>query len=282
MSAKPEGAPYLPFEGGRFRLAMGLMPLAPGGWIEIAEPRNVTALLTPLAPSDALVQAGPETAGTLTVVWMPPGANTPATIERDVDDWMRGVGAERREANVRADVRTLRVAWGETRAVIYASQGDLRFALDAIVRFSLTQREALALEATMKSTWASIEADAALTHALTPRDRKRQRHVNEMTEVATRMRMGWLRVSRSLEQLDPALADPSRRLFAELASARSLYDHVEMLEDSIQFAFEHYEISNTRLIDMKLVRQERIDSLVGYGLVIMLLIIQIGLMLRGM
>lgn len=35
MSAKPEGAPYLPFEGGRFRLAMGLMPLAPGGWIEI-------------------------------------------------------------------------------------------------------------------------------------------------------------------------------------------------------------------------------------------------------
>ena len=34
-TAEPEGAPYLPFEGGRFRLAMGLMPLAPGGWIEI-------------------------------------------------------------------------------------------------------------------------------------------------------------------------------------------------------------------------------------------------------
>ena len=34
-SAEPEGAPYLPFEGGRFRLAMGLMPLAPGDWLEI-------------------------------------------------------------------------------------------------------------------------------------------------------------------------------------------------------------------------------------------------------
>lgn len=34
-AAEPEGAPYLPFEGGQFRLAMGLMPLAPGGWIEI-------------------------------------------------------------------------------------------------------------------------------------------------------------------------------------------------------------------------------------------------------
>ena len=34
-SAEPAGAPYLPFEGGRFRLAMGLMPLAPANWLEI-------------------------------------------------------------------------------------------------------------------------------------------------------------------------------------------------------------------------------------------------------
>ena len=34
-SAEPERAPYLPFEGGRFRLAMGLRPLAADGWIEI-------------------------------------------------------------------------------------------------------------------------------------------------------------------------------------------------------------------------------------------------------
>lgn len=250
--------------------------------IEIAEPRNVTALLIPLAPSDALAQAGPQTAGALTVVWMPPGANTPATIERDVDEWMRGAGAERKEANVRADVRTLRVVWGGSRAVIYANQGDIRFALDAILRFALAQREALALEAAMKSTWVSLEADTALTQALMPSDRERRRHVHEMMEVATRMKIAWLRVSRSLEQLDPALADPSKRIFAELIAAVSLFDQVEMLEDSIQFAFEHYEISNTRLIDMKLVRQERIDSVVGYGLVVMLLIIQIWLMTRGM
>ena len=34
-SVEPEGAPYLPFEDGRFRLAMGLMPLAPVDWLEI-------------------------------------------------------------------------------------------------------------------------------------------------------------------------------------------------------------------------------------------------------
>lgn len=34
-SAELSGAPYLPFEGGRFRLAMGLMPLAPAEWLEM-------------------------------------------------------------------------------------------------------------------------------------------------------------------------------------------------------------------------------------------------------
>lgn len=250
--------------------------------VEIREPRNVTALLTPLAPSDALAQAGPQAADALTVVWLPPGANAPETIERDVDEWMRAAGAQRKEVSARADVRTVRVVWGSSRAAIYANQGDLRFALDAIVRFNVTQREALALEATMRSTWALIEADAALTHALTPRDRKRQPHINEMTQVVTRMKMAWLRVSRSLEQLDPALADPSKRIFAELIAAVSLFDQVEMLEDSVQFALDHYEIINTRLIDMTLVRQERIESIVGYGLVIMLLLVQIGMMSRGM
>lgn len=250
--------------------------------IEIAEPRNVTALLIPLPPSDALAQGDLGPAGALTVVWMPPGANTPATIERDVDEWMRGAGTERKEANARADVRTVRALWGKRRAVIYASEGDLRHALDAVLRFSVARREALALEATMKSTWASIEADAELTHALTPRDRKRQPHINEMTQVVTRMKIAWLRVHRSLEQLDPALADPSKRLFAELVAAVSLFDQVETLEAQVQFALDHYEIINTRLIDMSLVRQERIESIVGYGLVIMLLLVQIWMMTRGM
>jgi len=35
MSADGDGAPYLPFEGGRFRLALGLMPLPWSQWLEI-------------------------------------------------------------------------------------------------------------------------------------------------------------------------------------------------------------------------------------------------------
>jgi dimethylamine monooxygenase subunit A len=34
MSTKDTAAPYLPFDGGRFRLMMGLMPLSPAEWID--------------------------------------------------------------------------------------------------------------------------------------------------------------------------------------------------------------------------------------------------------
>jgi Haem-dependent oxidative N-demethylase, alpha subunit-like len=51
-SADGGGAPYLPFEGGRFRLAMGLMKLAPAAWIEIND-----RLAADLAAKRALLAA---------------------------------------------------------------------------------------------------------------------------------------------------------------------------------------------------------------------------------
>ena len=233
--------------------------------IEIAEPRRRHGPVGAIGRVGCASRAEPETAGALTVVWLPPGVKSPATIERDADEWIRAGGARRKEANVRADVRTVRVMWDESRALIYASPGDIRFALDAIVRFSLVQREAVALEATMKSAWASIEADSALTHAVTRRQQRQQRHVNEMTEIAMHMKAAWLRVTNSLEQLDPTLAEPSKRVFAELVSAGALYDRMEMLEGPIQFALDQYELANTRLIEAHLAYKERVNAVVGYG-----------------
>ena len=246
--------------------------------IEIAEPRNVMALLIPLPLSDALGQTSSQTDGILTVVWVPPSVDRASTVQREADEWMRQAGEKRKETRVRADVRTLRVVWDESRALIYASISDIRYALDAIVQFSVAQKEARALEMTMKSAWASIEADAGLTHAVTARQQKRQRHVNEMTEIATRMKVAWLRISRSLEQLDPTIPAPSKRLFAELVSAASLFDRLEMLEDPVQFALDHYEISNTRLIETGLARTERYSSIFGYGIIIVLLLVQLAIM----
>src|SRR5260370_1632076 len=52
MSADGDGAPSLPFEGGRFRLAMGLMPLPSAEWIEIDDRFSAD-----LAAKHALLQA---------------------------------------------------------------------------------------------------------------------------------------------------------------------------------------------------------------------------------
>ena len=92
------------------------------------------------------------------------------------------------------------------------------------------------------------------------------------------MKVAWLRISRSLEQLDPTIPAPSKRLFAELVSAASLFDRVEMLEDPVQFALDHYEISNTRLIETGLARTERYSSIFGYGIIIVLLLVQLAIM----
>jgi len=247
--------------------------------IEIAEPRNVTALLTPLALSVALRQTAPQIDGTTIVVWMPPSVDRASTVEREADEWMRGAGEKRKEAMVRADVRTVRVVWDEGRAVIYASQRDIHSALDAIVRFSIVQKEALALEAAVKSEWPSIEANVDLTHAVTRRDQRRQRHINEITESAARRKIAWLRVSRSIEQLDPTLAEPSKRLFAELVSGASLYDRMEMLDDSIQYALDQYELANARLTESSHARKELVHSIIGYVAIILLLLAQLWLMM---
>src|SRR5258708_33968448 len=52
MRADGDGAPSLPFEGGRFRLAMGLMPLPSAEWIEIDHRFSAD-----LAAKHALLQA---------------------------------------------------------------------------------------------------------------------------------------------------------------------------------------------------------------------------------
>ena len=78
------------------------------------------------------------------------------------------------------------------------------------------------------------------------------------------MKVDWLRITNSLEQLDPTLAEASKRLFAELVSGAALYDRMEMLEDPIQFAMDQYELANTRLIEANLAYKERINAIVGY------------------
>lgn len=234
--------------------------------IVVREPRNVSAVVTPIDPKEALALRAPEDDGSLDVIWIPPGANEPANIDLQAEAWIDNGATALRHTAIRAGIRTVRVFWHDARVLLYANAEQLEDALDAVVRFTVTEREAATLEAAVNSIWASIDEDASLTHAGASRQQKRQQHVNEMTELATRLKIIRLRVETAIEQLDPRLAESSKRLYAELTMAAALHDRLDKLDGPVQFALDHYELANTRLIDARTLSKERAHALTGHVL----------------
>ena len=136
-------------------------------------------------------------------------------------------------------------------------------AIDAVLRFTIAERQTRALERQMTEMWSTINEHKSLVHAVKPRHQRFQNTVNTMTERATLMMAASLRLATALEQLDPALHGPSKRLYAELVLQGGLYDRLEMLEDPIEFAMDHYELANSRLIEAKtLITEIRIEALI--------------------
>lgn len=103
-SAERAGAPYLPFEGGRFRLAMGLMPLAPRDWLEI-DGDLARDLATKRALFEtrrdevfaALPEAEPPAAELLALIAEHLPLHHPAIFQRDGDSLCNAVTGERWE-----------------------------------------------------------------------------------------------------------------------------------------------------------------------------------------
>ncbi len=87
-----------------------------------------------------------------------------------------------------------------------------------------------------------------------------------MTELVVQMKSAQMRVATALEQLDPTLAEPSKRLYGELAMAAGLYDRAPRLSEPVQFASDHYELANTRLIEGKNAAAERTNGMIGHML----------------
>ena len=106
--------------------------------------------------------------------------------------------------------------------------------------------------------------------------------MNELTELATRMQIVYLRVSKALEQLDPALSKSSKRLYSELAGAAVLWDRLDPLDEPIQFALDQYELANARLIDAGTTARDHSHAMIGHVLevgIILLLLYQVRLLL---
>jgi hypothetical protein len=219
------------------------------GWQihRIREPELRLAISEPIELAQALEQ--PRAAAgdsALTLIWLPSSAAS-GLLEEEVQAWL-GEGEEREI--VRAGIRTVRVAWTSDRCVVYAPAEQFADALDAVLRFTLAKRLTTALEARMLDIWADLDRDVPLSHGV-KFWRTRRRRINERTERITRMNAEFLRLQTALEQLDVKLASASKRLYAELVLQGTIYDRLEMMEEPIEFAMNHYELANTRFIELR-------------------------------
>jgi hypothetical protein len=156
---------------------------------------------------------------------------------------------------VRASIRTVSVMSSECRAIIQSAGEELHSAMDAVIRFTLAVRETMLLEQRQAAAWHDLEVDVALTHDVSSSHLRMQPRVNRMTERATRMKASYFRLRNALQQTDRTLTVPSRLLFSELAYGADLQQRVELLEPPTQFFIDHYELSNTRLIEGKFNRR---------------------------
>ena len=247
-----------------------------GETIVIKEPRDVTAVLTPVDAKELIGSTGRLAPDAFEIVWMPSPAGDLPNAEYEAESWFNRARTQRGRSIVRAGTRTARVFWCEGRALIYCKAAQLRDALDGVVRFALTERETVTLERGMKMVWGAIDEDKSLTHAVTSPQQKQQKHVNRMTELVVKMKSVQMRVETALEQLDPTLAEPSKRLYGELAMAAGLYDRAPRLGEPVQFASDHYELANTRLIEAKNATAERTNSMIGHVLESLIIVLLLG------
>jgi hypothetical protein len=238
----------------------------------IREPSPLVAVPNPIPLDEALAMpATPE--DQLLVVWVPPGAGS-SELDAELQVFLTRDLAQNRTP-FHASIKTIRVTCTETRAVIHASPEQLADGMDAVARFALAARQTALLEAQMTATWSQIKTHTPLTHAMTRRQDRLQSQVNALTERVADMKTLHLRLQTAIEQLDQTLSGTSKRMYADLAEAAGLWDRMEMLEDPIQFALDHYELVNWRLSEAATARKSN-------TLEILIVVILLGdFLLRG-
>ena len=216
--------------------------------IRVGSPRPTYVLAEPVDAAYPPSRADDAGGRSLSLLWMPPQA------PEDADEtWLEGIPFEGLKDNgrvVRAGLRTARVVWTNARAIVYAPPDQLGDACDALVRFTVLERDTSEIEAAMPQVWGAIKHDARLTHTVTRRDiRRRAGPVGAMTERVAELNRRALLNDEALEQLDPELTGASKRLFAELALQANLYDRLEALGEPLDFAFDYHELINNRITE---------------------------------
>jgi len=219
----------------------------------IAEHLDLSEVLSRVAekpgePQDTTLKVASDAAvdSPLLLLCLPTAGGMIGDFERLIESWL---AEDSGVVPLRAGLRTSRVAWTNSRAVIYAGPQQMNEAANAVTRFVVAARQVAQLEQTMATAWSAIDAQAPTLHAISPRQQRQQVAVDALTEVAASMMSSFLRLESALEQLDPALSTASKRLFAEMVQQATLYERLEILEGPVEHAWDLCELANTRLIE---------------------------------
>jgi len=236
----------------------GVAPLA-----VIREPAPSFAIANSVDVAGVLSGSGPEHEG-LDIVWLPPNARGSIEIEKRADAWSTfPVGSS--QPLIRASLRSTRVIWTDGRAVIATAADQLADAVDAVVRFTATERALREIEENTAEAWAEADRQRVLTITTTRKPAGFRRRLIALTEQATRIRSSHLRLQIAVEQLDPKLTAGSKRLYAELALQANIHDRAEMREAAIEFINSHCELANTRVLEAR-------DSLITLLILVFILL----------
>ena len=98
-------------------------------------PRMECSSTVTMAPRSAALRTASSSSGAIETIFTT-RALMPACAKHSAASKARATMTPQAIIATRADVRTVRVLWGENRALIYASPGDIRLALDATIRFA--------------------------------------------------------------------------------------------------------------------------------------------------
>ena len=200
-----------------------------------------------------------------------------ATLESRANAWVRGAVAASDTPPFKAVSRAGSLVWTEGRALLTCQGESLSDVLNAVLRFTVAERTCRAIEAKVQDFWPAIAEDASLIHSINKQDHAAQSRVDARTLDAVALKSRFLRLWIAIEQTDNRLSDASRRLFDELASQAKLESRVEILDDPVQYALDHYEIVNFRLSEDRNARKEWHHALTGYileTLIILVLLFQ--------
>jgi hypothetical protein len=212
------------------------------------EPHEAHAVSEPIELADAAGDGRPE--GALDIVWAPPSAGSTVDLEKRLE--ARSIGPDGRpRPAIRATLRSVRVVWTDSGALIAAPADQLDESIDAVVRFTLAERATARIEREMAALWPEIDAVKPLTHSVKRRQLGEQRKLDALTERATDLNVAFMRLEKAIEQLDPRLASGSKRLYAELVLQAGIYDRLEALADPVDYADELFERANSRLTEAR-------------------------------